>query len=82
MANSRFIAVFLAALALCVVMTIVKARQDAEAARGGHDTFGTNYYGWRGVYDVMRRLGLPVARGKAPPAADAPSGQTLVFWEP
>ena len=82
MANSRFIAAFLAALALCALMTILKARQDAEAARGGHDTFGTNYYGWRGVYDAMGRLGLPVARGKEPPAASAPRDRTWVFWEP
>lgn len=59
--------------------------QSAHPATAGtgKDSFGTHYYGWRGLYETLARLNQPVARSRLPPTAigDDDNNRTFIFWE-
>ncbi|MDR0868197.1 MAG: DUF4350 domain-containing protein [Planctomycetota bacterium] len=82
--NSAPLRYLLAFGVLAVILAIGGAWwQSAHPATAGtgKDSFGTHYYGWRGLYDTLARLNQPVARSRLPPAASGDGERTFIFWE-
>jgi hypothetical protein len=71
------IVLVLSVLGMCLSML------GPNDSRGlGRDSFGTRAGGFRGLFELLESLHVPVARVFAPPVASAGSRETLVLFNP
>lgn len=68
--------------AVYVVNSAWTAVAPKTSAARGEDSFGRGRDGYRGIYDVLEQLDVPVERRIDPPTADLPLDATLVLWSP
>lgn len=64
---------------LASVFSMLKPRDSDGKAR---DSYGTQAAGYRGLYEVLEELGVPVERELAPPQAEKLDDQTLLLIGP
>jgi hypothetical protein len=48
----------------------------------GRDSYGTRWYGYRGLYEILESLEKPVQRGLVPPPGFLNDDVQMVFWAP
>lgn len=73
------LAVFL--LLFSLVYSILSLLRPPDSGGQGQDSFGTQGYGFRALYEVLRELDIEVSRQFAPPNPQA-TGETLALLAP
>lgn len=66
---------------LTMVVEIAGLRKTPDSKGMGHDSYGTRVAGFKGVYETLEELGVPVKRQLAPPTSN-PGDSVLVFLNP
>lgn len=80
MLNFRTAAAVIALLLVGALLAAFGDGGEAERLCAGADSFGTRFYGWRGIYATLEKLGLPVVRDLRPPSARAATDKVRVVW--
>jgi hypothetical protein len=79
------VVMFIAAAAALFAISIIFAANEGSVAQGagaGPGVKSTSAVGYAGLYDVLRRLDLPIASSARSPLAEAGSRGTLIIAEP
>ncbi|WP_437206126.1 DUF4350 domain-containing protein [Planctomicrobium sp. SH664] len=67
---------------LCLVLGVLALLRPQSANGTGFDSFGTKAYGFRGLYELLEELHIPVRREVAPPHPSELGASTLVLLGP
>jgi hypothetical protein len=73
------LSVFILAVSLFAAWLSLFRAPDSNGR--GHDTYGTKGYGYKGLFDSLRELGVPVRRDISPPQPSADE-KSLVLLQP
>lgn len=78
--NFTLLAVFVAIASIAGMM--LRLLQPPDRDGRGRDSYGTRWYGHRGIFDLLEALGANVERGLVPPTGYLREDTQLVFWAP
>src|SRR5277367_1462644 len=67
---------------VCLVSATISLLRGPTGGVTGRDSFGTHSYGFRGLFETLSELKIPVERELAPPDALLDRDITLAIFEP
>jgi Domain of unknown function (DUF4350) len=76
------IIIFIVLVAISLASACLALVQSPTGGVNGRDSFGTRTYGFRGLYETLEALGVPVERELLPPDRSLDRGATLAIFEP
>src|SRR5262245_45336789 len=77
--SGRLLAAFIGLALLAFALSIyLMGRNDYGADRQGPSSYAVSALGYAGIAEVLRELGVPVAKSRGNPAADAKGGLLIV----
>jgi hypothetical protein len=78
----NFIILFIVLFVVSLVSACVSLIESPTGGVTGRDSFGTRTYGFRGLYETLEELGIPVERDLVPPDRSLKRDMTLAIFEP
>jgi hypothetical protein len=78
----NLIILFIVLFVVSLVAACVSLIESPTGGVTGRDSFGTRTYGFRGLYETLEELGVPVERDLVPPDRSLNRDITLAIFEP
>jgi hypothetical protein len=78
----NFIILFIVLFVVSLVSACVSLIESPTGGVTGRDSFGTRTYGFRGLYETLEELGVPVERDLVPPDHSLKRDVTFAIVEP
>jgi hypothetical protein len=78
----NFVALTLVIAVVSLAWACIELAQPPDSGGMGSDSYGTRVHGQRGLFEILRDLGIPVERILAPPTTVVGREVTLVLWKP